>query len=393
MSARSCADTNAGRTASPKTGWLVGLTLVSIVPVMAFVGTETLPRFERVLQLESAASYSSGVSIGDLDGDGRLDIVLTKGRHAPLVSRVLLGDGHGQFPTARDLDSVPLRSYAAALADVDRDGDLDLVIGNDAPDVKVVYINDGKGGFRRGSTFGRPLWPTRNVTVTDLDGDGLPDIAVANRSADSTSANFICWNRGGGTFDAECTVLSKESATSIAAADFNGDGLVDLVVPHREGGQSYLYLNQGKRDLSTRVPFGPPDAATRMAAAADFDGDSRLDIVAIDEKKKCTFVYFNQGAGTFSEGLRLRESKNLPYALAVGDLNKDGKPDIVVGGVLEPSTVFINDGSGRTFTPITFGDGQGAVYGLSVQDLDGDGRPDIAAARSGAPNVIYFGAP
>ena len=94
---------------------------------------------------------------------------------------------------------------------------------------------------------------------------------------------------------------------------------------------------------------------------------------------------------TFSAGAPLGDPKVVPYALAVGDLNLDGKVDIVVGHVQAPSTVYFNDGTGRQFTPVSFGDNKGTVYGFAIGDLDEDGRPDIAAARSEAPNVLYFG--
>ncbi|MCI0635024.1 MAG: FG-GAP-like repeat-containing protein, partial [Actinobacteria bacterium] len=68
------------------------------------------------------------MAIGDLDGDGRLDVVLAKGRHWPLVDRVLFGDGAGGFPRARDLGSASDRTYLGRLADLDGDGDLDVVL-------------------------------------------------------------------------------------------------------------------------------------------------------------------------------------------------------------------------------------------------------------------------
>src|SRR5678816_1171563 len=78
-----------------------------------------LPSFSRVLLLEQTAETSANVSIGDLNGDGFPDLVLAKGRHWPLIDRVLLNDGHGRFPKAHDLGDVADRSYSVTLADLD----------------------------------------------------------------------------------------------------------------------------------------------------------------------------------------------------------------------------------------------------------------------------------
>ena len=115
--------------------------------------------FDRVLLLEEKGETSAGVSVGDLNGDGLPDIVLGKGRHWPLYSRVLLNDGKGGF-TSSNLGTAPDRTYSAALADIDHDGDLDIIVSNDAPDRKLVYRNDGKGHFTEAGTFGSPNWAT-----------------------------------------------------------------------------------------------------------------------------------------------------------------------------------------------------------------------------------------
>ncbi|MEP7272501.1 MAG: VCBS repeat-containing protein [Acidobacteriota bacterium] len=352
--------------------------------------SQSFPRFDRVLLLETTSETSANVSIGDLNRDGNLDLVLVKGRHWPLISKVLLGDGKGHFPIAYNLGETPYRSYSGRLVDIDRDGDLDVVLSNDSPDPKVTYLNDGKGHFHLGSSYGRPDWQTRNASVVDLNGDGQPDIIVANRT-DKSPANYICLNKGKGRFDANCIAFSHESATTITAADFNHDRRIDLAVPNRDGGQSYVYLASANTNLSSlkRVPFGPPDAAIRMAEAVDLNGDRLLDIVAIGERLGVA-VYFGQKDGTFSAGMPIDNGQVTAYALAVGDLDHDGKIDIVVGNVEAPSTVYLNDGSGSHFTPIHFGDNKGTVYGFAIADLDRDGLLDIAAARSDAPNTVYF---
>jgi hypothetical protein len=319
--------------------------VVSFVP-----GQPVLPRYDRVLRLEMTSETSANISFGDLDGDGHLDIVLAKGRHWPLVDRVLLGDGRGGIREAYDLGTASDKTYSGHLVDLDGDGDLDVVISNDTPDPKLVYLNDGRGRFTPGTTFGRPEWPTRNATIADMNGDGLPDIIVANRYGRGPGSNFICLNRGGGRFDSTCVAFAPEPATTITAADFTGDGVPDLLVPHRNGGQSQLYVGAhgGALDRMTRIPFGDP--------------------------------------------ITLGDTSVVPYALVAGDLNGDGHPDLVVGFVRAAPIAYLNDGTGRRFTPVSFGDAAGAAYGIAIADFDADGVPDIGVARSDAPNVLYFGA-
>jgi hypothetical protein len=367
--------------------------------------TAPSPQFVRTVLLEPNADESANVSIGDLNADGNLDLVLVKGRHSPRVDKVLFGNGRGEFPTVQDLGSTADRSYSGSLVDVDGDGDLDIVISNDAPDPKVIHLNDGTGRFRLGGTYGEARWVTRNATVADMNNDRLPDVVVANRSGARPGANYICLNKGGGQFDAECVLFSRESATTIAASDFNADGFLDLVVPHRDGGQSHVYVHDGKSSVPTftRFPFGPSRANIRVAGVADLDGDRRLDIVTADERMGVV-IYFGRDGPAFSEAFLVSSAPTkqspegdlppgAPYALLVVDVDGNGSPDILVGKVQAPSTIHLNDGTGRRFTPVQFGDSRGTAYGFAVGDVDKDGRVDVAVARSGAPNVLYLASP
>ena len=349
-------------------------------------------QFERSLLLEETSETSANVSIGDVNGNGHLDIILVKGRHWPLVNLVLEGDGAGTFAAARPLGGPADRSYSGVLVDMTGNGALDVVVSNDSPDGKVVYFNDGEGNFSVGSSFGHPEWPTRHVHVADLNGNGHPDIVVANRYGAREGFNYVCLNQRGGRFDRDCRAFSTESATSIAVADFQGNGSLDLLVPHRDGGQSYIYLNDGDAHFPERIPFGPADARIRSAIAVDLDGDGILDVVAIDQERG-PLIFMGQPELTFAAGVPIRSGDATPYALGVHDLNQNGRPDVIVGFVSAPSVAYLNAGDGRTFTEVPFGDGEGTVYGFAFGDVDADGFVDIAVARSSAPNTLFFGGP
>ena len=86
------------------------------------------------------------------------------------------------------------------------------------------------------------------------------------------------------------------------------------------------------------------------------------------------FVYFNDGKGNFGPGLRFDTPKAVPYSMIAADLNRDGRPEILVGYVEAPGVVYFNDGTGRKHQPRQFGDGEGAIYGMAAGDLDGDDR-------------------
>ena len=105
---------------------------------------------------------------------------------------------------------------------------------------------------------------------------------------------------------------------------------LDLFVPHRDGGQSIILWNDGKGHFPTSTKVGPATAWIRMGAASDFDGDGRLDLAFIDGQKQAAFVIYNRGKRQFGEPERLPGPPRPPYALALTDLNHDGRPDIVV---------------------------------------------------------------
>ncbi len=366
--------------------------------------------FSRSLVLEDAAYTSANVSLGDVNGDGHLDVVLVKGRHWPLQNLVRLGDGEGGFRPATSVGPGPDRSYTGELLDLDSDGDLDIIVSNDSPDPKRVLHNDGSGSFTEVQQFGTPEWNTRHVSVADLNGDGRQDVIVANRGGPQGTDSFVCFGRADGLLQEPCAVVYRGSATTITPMDMDRDGDLDLVVPHRDGGQSEVLLNDGTGTFPERRTFGPDGVGYRSAATADFDQDGWVDVAIIAPGSRTgvgtpgpdggsgviaparTGIFFGGADGSFGSLVPLTESPDRPYAILAWDVDGDGRTDLIVGHVEARPVVWFNEGL-RAFTPVPFGDGEGAAYGFGVGDLNGDGLNDIVVARSDAPNAVYFGSP
>lgn len=361
--------------------------------------------FDRAITLDDVPRRSASVSVADLNGDGVLDIVLLNGRHWAEPNRIFLGEGDGAFAPARYLSELEDRSYTGAVADLDGDGDLDIAVSNDKPDASYILFNDGHGRFTVAGSFGQPEWSTRNIALSDLDGDGSPDIVVANRGPlIGPSPNYICLNDGAGRFTRPCLAFSQESTATITPHDVDGDGLIDLIVPSRDGGQSHVYRSRsGTRIDFEAIAFGPPDASIRAALAADFDGDGLVDIVAIHtgnseggdgsvdrgRRDQGTVIYHGVRGGGFAEGVAITGSSETPYALAIADLDGDGRVDILVGHVEASSTVLIN--LGDRFDAIPLADSEGTAYGFATADLDRDGNVDIVVAKTDARSRVFFG--
>ncbi|MFW9894022.1 MAG: FG-GAP repeat domain-containing protein, partial [Candidatus Thorarchaeota archaeon] len=349
------------------------------------------------------------VALGDLDGDGDLDIITGNGGDEGEQNRVYLNDGQGNFDklgNAQSFGTGADNTQSVAVGDVDGDGDLDIAVGNDNYQQSAVYLNNGFGSFNwTGSA--RPFGGgdlTYSVGLGDVDGDGHLDVVTGN-----AGQNVVYLNDGSGSFfsdtvdcdiptvNVRCFGTGEDSTRSVALADVDGDAYLDIVTGNGgdEGEQNRVYLNdgQGNFDLSRNSRFGTGVDSTRAVAVGDMDGDGDLDIVTGNYNQQ-NVVYLNDGTGSFPSdgGHPFGPVGDSTWSIGVGDLDSDGDLDVVTGNQGEQNVVYINDGQGNfpSGSARRFGTGQDITRSAVSGDVDGDGDLDIVTGNSGQQNVVYL---
>jgi hypothetical protein len=230
-------------------------------------------------------------------------------------------------------------TYSVALGDLDGDGDLDLLEGNFSQ-ASRVWLNDGSGSFSSGQTLGNYL--TLSVALGDLDGDGDLDLLTGNYD----EANRVWFNQGSGTFSDSGQSLGTFSTRSVALGDLDGDGDLDLLEGN-VGRANRVWLNDGAGTFSdSGQTLGAH--ATYSVALGDLDGDGDLDLLEGNynnqaNRNQANRVWLNDGAGTFSDsGQTLGD--HAAFSVALGDL------DLLAGNYNQANRVWLNQPKTWTVT-------------------------------------------
>jgi hypothetical protein len=297
--------------------------------------------------------HSASAAVGDLDGDGDIDLLANE-YHLLMQYR---NDGSGAL---HDLgwisneDLVAGRLYLS-LADLDANGTLDIFaaaccggIANDSQPLypfDTVWLNDGKGNFRSTGQLLSKMG-SNAVALGDVDGDGFPDAFVATgQSIDANlnhprdNPNTIWLNDGQGSFRDSGQRLGKRESLAVALGDLDGDGFIDAVVGNK--GPDEVWLNDGKGNYAvSSQSLG--DGSARSVHLADLDSDGDLDIFIAEELDGRAWL--NDGRGNFTASLQ-RINYGRHDAVAVGDIDGDGQVDVLVVG-LNYDRLWRNDGSG-----------------------------------------------
>jgi hypothetical protein len=348
------------------------------------------------------ADASGGVAVADMNGDGKLDLV-TAGSNAGHAS-LALGNGDGTFAPAVSYLAQP-GTKAAAVADFNGDGRLDIVVTNQSSNTVTVFLANSTGSFQGSAQYGDSNVGAAAATFADFDRDGRVDLAVAvTDSAESDAMVLTYRGNGDGTFQSAVGYDVGSSALSITAGDFNRDGIVDLAETNacevRGCGSSPGVLNilLGNADGSfqSAVPYA---ALTEpySVTAADLDHDGLLDLVVAQRPGGDVGVFRGLTAGTFQTELT-RNAGGSPLALALADLNGDGNVDAivanectsVVGGCNGTVGVLLGRANGSFQSAVTY-DGGKNPSSVAVGDFNGDGKLDVAVVSTVVTGVTDGG--
>ncbi|WP_428938597.1 FG-GAP repeat domain-containing protein [Fontivita pretiosa] len=382
---------------------------------------------DRFLDIE--ASGASDVEIADLNRDGWLDLVIANRENNgkwETNSFVYFG-GEGGFSADRRVELPTNQVNAVEVADINGDGAQDILFANGQGGASFIYLNDG-GSFSASNRIELPTSDARDVAAGDLNGDGAVDVFFTNHQTaeNRLTRSYLYWGSSGGFSPDRRQEFETVGAWGVSLADLNRDGRIDIVVSNFQEHESfdvpsYIYWNseQGLSDgrrtsLFTRGAVGN--------TVADFNGDGNLDVLFNNTMGRRrggvtpSFVYWGDKKGQYSVQRRLELPGVEPYDWAAGDLDDDGKVDLVLANMAEVGRRITESFIywGQDTDPMYAPEHRSAVVtmggrGVSLADLDRDGYLDLLffntnVSRPGEPGptpgqllphgvFIYWGSP
>jgi len=334
-----------------------------------------------------AGEEPMAVAAADIDADGNLD--LAAANYGGDSVSVLWGIGDGTF-----IDSgVPFETgggpAAVAVGDFNHDGKLDLATADDIDNTVSVLINQGNRSFSAFSFTDSGGFP-QGMVAGNFNADEHTDVATAN-NADGTVTIFLGTGESATPLFIAQTVPVGSEPIGLTLADLNHDGLGDLVVANSSGGiEGYGSISvlkglgggifEAQPEIALPASCGTLFCIPVAVAVGELNGDAQPDLVVANEEGDTVTLFFGNGDLTFPTTSSL-DVGSFPKGVAVADFDRDGNADIATSGNFDDKvSVLLGDGTGSFVPAVDFVVGAGPV-GVVAVDIDEDGKPDIVTAN------------
>ena len=343
-----------------------------------------------------AGNFTAPVAIGDVDEDGLADLVTFEYTNTTSTLAWFKGNGDGTFGIRTDVLTGEFITNVA-LGDLNHDDHLDLILtsvtNSITNPVVSVLLGNGNGTFGASVNYSVGGFPL-SVALDDVNGDDDLDVVTANYFGSNVS---VLLGGGDGTLGSRADYSVGAGPLSVALGDVDGDNDLDIVSANLDGQSVSILFNAGAGSFGNRldVPIlippphpgpGPTIGRPRSVALADFNEDGMMDIAVPD------YGSFGQGhtvttlrvltggpGGTFTESAHFSVGSG-PIAIATADVDMDGNQDILTASYTESGVTVLRglgDGSFEVKEDFFVG---GAPQYMAVGDLDGDGDPDLVTS-------------
>jgi len=315
-------------------------------------------KFAQAAVYDSGGLVSESVAIADLRGNGKFDLVVANewwgDNSAAGTVSVLLGNGDGTFQPAVTYNTGAYYAYSVAVGDVNDDGAPDLVVANGCLNLGQsgacngngavsVLLGNGDGTFQPAVTYDLGVPGADSVAIADLRGDGILDLVVADsRQGQDDGAVAVMLGKGDGTFEPAVNYSSGGvSSNSVAVGDLRGNGVQDLVVASGYGDNVVgVLLGNGDGTFQAPVTYVLDGILYDAVAVADLNGDGIPDLAVVAGCEKLrrlacvgdtkASVMLGNGDGTFRTPIAYGSGGSGGAAIAIGDVNGDGRRDLIV---------------------------------------------------------------
>ncbi|MEZ6036482.1 MAG: VCBS repeat-containing protein [Planctomycetota bacterium] len=372
----------------------------------------------------TTAEWTNKVELADVDGDGRVDVILANGGDyqapgKPVPTRVFKNVADGPWPEITQQVCGDFAGFVRVVKvrDVDQDGNVDIFVGATFQTQSRLYRGLGYGRFEDATQAWLPQLPLSvgDAEFGDVDLDGDLDLVLADWGPGSPMKNDGArprwWRNDGDRFtdvdDGSIPAIAVRFCWELELVDVDNDFDLDLLVSSKLSPGSFLLENDGRGKFTDVSAARLPQFTNNYEfEPMDVDGDGWLDLVTINDGKGprrfTEHLFCNDGQGGFVDATAQRwPDADNPVAddnmIAFLDYDSDGDADFLIASLDGVDRLLVNDGRGnfRAGGPVFDGERTRATLGMALADLDGDHRLDCVHAEGEVKDAeadrVFFG--